>query len=199
MRFLVLLAALTTLSGPMAPTEAAAPRGIAGLTLGQTVGSVPDLVAMDTDQPIRFTEYLHEVEIRERPGFKTGVVWYGTCAAPGAIVRIKLKYADASKPYFDQLLKRYQERLGKPDEWRGDPFGVVVAWKWSFEEPDGSRISIVLQHNARDEEQKMGNSVKLTATHLLEAEMACHDRHHAAPVEDGRKGGAVAWDDLLPR
>lgn len=28
----------------------------------------------------------------------------------------------------DELLERYEAHLGKPDEWRGDSFHIVIAW-----------------------------------------------------------------------
>ena len=49
----------------------------------------------------------------------------------------------------DELLERYKVNLGKPDEWRGDPFNILIAWKWSFTDKDGNNISLILQHNAR--------------------------------------------------
>ncbi len=108
----------------------------------------------------------------------------------------------SSRKVYDQLLKRFKQRFGEPSEWRGDPFHVVIAWKWQFTEPDGRCISLTLQHNTRDEEEKMGNAVKLTATHLIEAERRCFTRQHPDPTAEGRPQlppGPVDWELLVPR
>jgi hypothetical protein len=95
------------------------------------------------------------------------LVTYGSSIEPSRIVRLKFKYADNSKRFFDELLKRYKANLGKPGEWRGGPFHIVIAWKWSFTDRDGNDISFILQHNTRDEEEKQGNAVKMTLWNLF--------------------------------
>ena len=183
-----------------------APREVGGFVLGKAISDFADVVDMDTALPIRYQEYLTEVEIRDQPGFKSGLIAYGTCASPGRIVRIKLKYADSSKKFYEALLNRMISRYGEPDEWRGDPFHVVLAWKWAFVGPDGKRISMILQHNTLDMEQKMGNSIKLTCSTLLEEEQACFkkrfpDRHRHPGTAEGRgKGlGRASWDRFVPQ
>ena len=125
---------------------------------------------METSLPIRHMESTREVEIKPIKGFKNGLIAYSTCAAPNRIVRIKLKYSDSSKTFYEKLKKHIDARFGKCDEYRGDPFHIVVAWKWSFIDKDNNKISLILQHNTRDEEEKMGNSIKLTMTNLLESD-----------------------------
>ena len=93
---------------------ARAPREIAGLVLGDSVDKYSDRLKMDTAQPIRYQEYLREIQIKEAEGYKNGVVWVGTSTTPGRIVRIKLKYNDSSKVFFDRLLKKFNRRFGKP-------------------------------------------------------------------------------------
>ncbi|MDX1709477.1 MAG: hypothetical protein R3274_12810, partial [Desulfobacterales bacterium] len=68
------------------------------------------------------------------------------------------------------------QRFGEPDEYRGDPFHVVDAWKWSFINSDSHNISLILQHNIMDEREKMGNAVKLTNTTLIENDHLCYKR-----------------------
>ena len=154
---------------------AGAPHQVGGFVLGQDIKSFEDRVIMDTMLPVRYSENIQEVEIKFTQGFKSGLIAYGTCDQPGHIVRIKLKYADSSKKFYKDLLKRFKERFGQPDEYRGDPFKIVDAWKWSFvDEKKNHRISLILQHNTKDEEEKMGNAVKLTNTTLIEKDLMCY-------------------------
>lgn len=180
------------------------PHQVAGFTLGGNIGDYREMVKMETSLPIRHMEYLKEVEIKEVEGFKSGLIAYGNCDAPGRIVRIKLKYADPTKEFYETLLDRFKKRFGEPSEWRGDPFQVIIAWKWSFTDSQNNAISMTLQHNIRDEEQKMGNSIKLTMTNLVRKERLCFEKRHPEarkrPREQKpRSRGRIDWDRLLPR
>jgi hypothetical protein len=160
------------------PNHAAAdkaPRKIAGLILGEQIGMFVDLVQMETSIVLPDRRYLREVRIREIDGYKSGVVVFGNCSKPGQIVRIKLKYAYEDKNFYDELLEKFSNKFGEPDEWRGDPFHVIIAWKWSFKNKNGNKISLILQHS-RDEEYKWGNSVKITNTTLMERERLCYEQ-----------------------
>ena len=150
-----------------------APNKIAGLALGEQIAAYIDLVRMETAMPIRDQQYLRVVAIRNLEAYKSGTVAFGSCASPGQIVRIKLKYEYSDKKFFEALLDRFKKRFGEPDKWRGDPFHVIIAWKWSFRNKDNNKISLTLQHS-RDEDYKWGNSVKLTNTTLVEEEQNCY-------------------------
>jgi hypothetical protein len=182
-----------------------APTGIAGFVLGGNIADVSGLIRGDTALTIRHMEYLEEVEMKKTEGFKSGLIGYGTCEAPGRILRIKLKYLDSSKKFFSNLLKRFEGRFGKPVEWRGDPFHVVLAWKWSFTDRQNNRISLILQHNIKDVEQKMGNSVKLTMTDRVEAERLCFEKKHPQHRSDthetpaGKRWAEEDWERFVPR
>ncbi|MEJ2165297.1 MAG: hypothetical protein P8X90_07190, partial [Desulfobacterales bacterium] len=171
--------------------------------LGGRMSDFKDEVDMNTVIPTRYLESLKEVEAKDIKGYKTGLVTYGTCIQPPRIVRLKFKYADSSREFFDELLKHYKMNLGTPDKWRGDPFHIVIAWKWHFTDKDGNRISIILQHNDRDEEEKQGNSVKMTMWNLMLEEEQCFEKTHpttAKPPEFSYKGpGSVNWKPLVPR
>lgn len=176
------------------------PRALGGFDLGSPVGEIRDRLRMDTAASVRQTGCLTEVDVVPGAGFDSGSILYGTCVAPNRIVRIKLKYEDSSEKFFRTLLDRYKQRFGEPDEWRGDPFHVVIAWKWVFTDPEGRRISLILQHNSRDEEEKIGNSVKMTLSDEMAAEIrhGREGRENAAPkAPAGRK--APDWDQLLPQ
>jgi hypothetical protein len=153
---------------------AEAPHQVGGYVLNEDIKTYEDKVIMDTALPVRYAENIEEVEIKFTRGFKSGLIAYGTCARPGNIVRIKLKYGDSSKQFYKDLLKRFKKRFGEPDEYRGDPFHIVVAWKWSFVDQQNHRISLMLQHNSMDEQEKKGNAVKITDTTLIEEDFLCY-------------------------
>jgi len=155
---------------------AEAPNQVGGFVLDQDIKKFEDRVIMDTALPVRYGENIEEVEIKFTQGFKSGLIAYGTCERPGHIVRIKLKYADSSNKFYQKLLKRFKQRFGEPDEYRGDPFKIVDAWKWSFVNSENQSISLILQHNTKDEEEKRGNAVKLTNTTLIETDNLCYKR-----------------------
>jgi hypothetical protein len=183
------------------------PRTIAGVTLGQPIRNFADIVVMETALPVRYAENLYEVETRPIPGFKTGLLWYGTCLKDHPVVRIKLKYADSSRAFFDQLIDRFKKAYGEPDEYRGDPFQNVIGWKWAFTDPAGNRASMILQHNAMDEDEKVGNSLKLTLMNALEEDTRCYQKKTAGQGDNFRhrregsalKPGVSEWDQYLPK
>jgi hypothetical protein len=186
------------------PATAQTPHQLAGFTLNTDIHAYADQVALDSALPVRFAEYLKEVEIKPNPSYRSGLIAYGTCAKPGKIVRIKLKYADASKAFFEELLARYKKRLGEPTDYRGDPFHILIAWKWSFTDANQDKISLILQHNSQDEEEKIGNAVKMTLTSQLEEEQRCYEQKQA-PGDQAADNSAAAqkghpqWDLLIPR
>ena len=183
-----------------------APNQVGGFVLDQDIKKFEDRVIMDTALPVRYAENIEEVEIKYTQGFKSGLIAYGTCEQPGHIVRIKLKYADSSKNFYKNLLKRFKQRFGEPDEYRGDPFKIVDAWKWSFTNQKNQSISLILQHNTKDEQEKMGNSVKLTNTTLIEKDLQCYKRKQLDYRERLRqrewkavKPQESEWELFIPR
>ena len=156
-----------------------APKSLVGFTLGQDIAQYRDQLKPDSEYPMRYLPFI-ESEIIAPKGIHNGLVYYATCAQPGAIVRIRVKYADDSPRFFERLMDQLKKRLGKPDEWRGDPFGAVKAWKWGFVDDGGNTISLIVQHNLKDPEQNLGNTMKLTMTNLLEDETRCAQEKRAA-------------------
>ena len=179
------------------------PHELAGFVLGGEMNDYKDLLKLDTILPIRYFETLKEVEIKEIEGFKTGLITFGTCSEPWKVARFKFKYADSSKKFYNKLLKRFKKRFGEPNEWRGDPFHIVLAWKWSFTDKDNNSISLILQHNTRDQEEKKGNSVKMTMWNLIEKETLCHEKKRAETgkksQKTGRKSKKIDWNIFIPR
>jgi len=177
------------------------PTQIAGIKLNVDINEYGDYIKPQTTLPIRFMEYLDEVELKSFEGFKSGYLAYGNCAHPGKLVRIKLKYKDSSKKFFEKLFKEYKSQLGKPDEWLGDSFHIVTAWKWSFSEGD-NQVDLFLQHNLSDTDQKIGTAMKLTMNNLIEAEHKCFSEKYPDfrkvdnNIEQSEPDG---WEGLVPR
>lgn len=205
---LVALLALAALVCAALPADAAASDGVpmtlGGLTLGEPVDAFRDKLLEQTavseqDEPYLTTVY---IDPEAFPGYFSGSVAYGNCARPGVIVRLKFKFSNTSRDFFEALLKRYTARFGKPDKWRGDAFSNVLAWKWSLgEDADGSLVSLVLTHS-RDEANKLGNSVKMTLRPAWEAEEACWRTKQ--PETFGERGKlpvppAEVLDTFVPR
>jgi hypothetical protein len=182
------------------------PDQIGGFVLGDDISRYKETVDLMSALPIRYADYLREVVIRDVPGFKTGQIYYGMCENPGKILRIRLKYLNSTKAFFEELLERITSRFGKPSEWRGDPFGVVIAWKWSMKTKGGRRVSLIIQHNTLDDEEAKGNTIKLALTGMMEAERACYLELHPekAKARADAAGDAVQrmpddWSLLVPR
>lgn len=197
--------ALLLISAP-GMIRAEAPHQVGGFALGQNIEKYKDRVILDTALPVRYSENMEELEIKFTQGFKSGLITYGTCAKPGQIARIKLKYADSSKGFYENLLKRFKKQFGEPDEYRGDPFGIFKAWKWSFVDEQSQRISLTLQHNSRDSEEKMGNAVKISNITLIEEDGLCYKRKQLDHRERLRQREWKAvnpeltgWDLFVPR
>jgi len=183
-----------------------APHGVGGFVLGKHINEYKGMVKMETAMPIRHQEHLHDLAIKEIEGFKSGYISFGNCSELGRIVRIKLKYLDSTKKFYNLLLKRFKKRFGEPSEWRGDSFHIVIAWKWSFIDNDNNRISLILQHNTKDQEEKMGNSVKLTTTNMIEEERLCYEKkfdESGKPIKmqprEAKNNMPINWDLFIPR
>ena len=188
-----------------APTGSAAdaPAEIGGFRIGAPIARYADRVRMETAMPIRHRECLMEVEVEPPDGFRSGTILYGVCTGEDRILRVTLKYEDPSRRFFETLLNHCKERFGKPDEWKGDPFHVLIAWKWFFADAEGRRVSLILQHNRRDSDRKMGNAVKLTASDLMAEEMVRSRTDGAPPDEPPRRrdpsAGTPNWETLIPK
>ncbi len=150
------------------------PLHLGGFTIGGDVTAYSHMIDMETVRGISFNEYLVEGQIIKQPGFKSGLITYGVCDKPNKILRIKLKFSDSSKRFFNLLLKKYEKQFGPPDEYKGDPFQTIIAWKWSFTNKDNERLSLILQHNLMVEDEKIGTAAKLTLTSQIEKERACY-------------------------
>jgi hypothetical protein len=188
---------------PAALQAHAAPLSLAGITLGADVSTVHHRCKMSTDIPLADERHLNEINLMPQfvPGIKSGSVAYANCSKKGAIVRIKLKYDNPSRAFFDDLLSRFTKNWGKPEKWRGNPFQTVMSWKWSFKNDQGEKINLELTHS-EDEEYKLGNFVKLTLRSLWEEEDACHKKS-LGPSEESAllptPQDKLQYEQLIPR
>ena len=191
------------LAVPVALQAHTVPLSLAGITLGADVSTVHHRCKMSTDIPLADERHLNEINLMPQfvPGIKGGNVAYANCSKKGAIVRIKLKYDNPSRAFFDDLLKRFTKNWGKPEKWRGNPFQTVISWKWSFKNDQGEKINLELTHS-EDEEYKLGNFVKLTLRSLWEEEAACHKKS-LGPAEEGAllptPQDQLQYEQLIPR
>ena len=158
------------------------PGKIAGFRLGEKIATVSHMCNMETALPVRDMRYVTEVEVRDLDGYKSGAIAYGNCVNPGQIVRIKMKYAYSDRKFYRELLKRFKQRFGEPDEYRGDAFQAIVSWKWSFKDEQNNKITMILQHS-EDVEYKFGNTIKLTNTTLLDKERICYQKKYSGELK----------------
>lgn len=203
---IILFAALALIMVAASCLAADAPHQVAVFKLNGSIGDVKDYVIMETALPIRYMENIEEVEIKPIQGIKSGLIAYATCTAPGQIARIKLKYKDSSKKFFEKLLKRIKDKFGEPNQYRGDPFHILISWKWSFVDDKGNRISLTVQHNSLDTEEKMGNAIKLTLTNLIEEDQRCYKTKALDKRQDLRQQNwklmtpeLTGWDLYVPQ
>ena len=176
---------------PVFADDDGVPHEISGFKLGSSV---------EEYEFISYRNFLKEVVIGEMGGFRKGVISYGVCERPGEIIKIKLKYKDNSRKFYKKLLKRYKEKFGKPDEYDGDTFGIVLIWKWRFVDKDNNTITLSLQHNLKNADQNIGNMVKLSMPERVEAErkcfnIKCEQNKVPCPVELESDD----WANLIPR
>lgn len=198
----IISAVLVLLAIPVSAFQA--PREIGGIVLGGPVAECKDKLILETTVALRNLYTAKQVEFVPGNGFAKGSLWYSTCAGTPKVIRIKLKYDDSSKRFFQALLKKYIQRFGDP-EWKGDPFHMVTAWKWKFTDNKGQSIRMILQHNVKNPDETIGNSVKLTLWDLYEKEKECFQKQQKRLVrkkqQKKQQGPSVEpdWHLLLPR
>jgi len=177
------------------------PVHLGGFLLGDDISNYHHLIDMESCRELPFNEYLEEGQIIPQSGFKSGLVAYGMCRNLKKILRIKLKFSDPSKEFFERLLKKYSEQLGQPDEYKGDPFQTMIAWKWSFVNDQNEKSSLILQHNILVDDEKIGNSVKLTLTSRIDEERDCFLKKYpekAPPPVPSKKHQEELWKLFVP-
>ena len=171
------------------------PHEVGGIALGTDIEEYPDLMA---------SNFMKEVVVTDRHGFRKGVVSYGVCKYKGKILKIRLKYKDKSKSFYKTLLGKYREKYGPPDSWDGDSFGLTHIWKWRFVDKDQNRITLNLQYNSKDPDETIGNTVKLFYPDRIEEERICFNHmcnmaSKKLPPEQKKELEKSDWNYLIPR
>lgn len=154
-------------SGSHQSFAASVPKEVGGFALGADISDYPNVMQ---------TNFLKELVVTDRYGFRKGIISYGICKHEKKILHIRLKYEDPSKKYYKQLLKKFKQKFGEPDEWKGDSFGILYIWKWYFTDEENRAVSLTLQHNLRNPNENIGNMVKLSYPKLIEEERACFNQ-----------------------
>ncbi|ROR01669.1 hypothetical protein [Desulfosoma caldarium] len=171
------------------------PREIAGYRLGTHIQEYGNRIAANRDYVVRLRPYLREAAVSVPEGFQSGYVIYGTCDAPGTIVRIKVKYEEDSRDFFDKLLEAVKSRYGAPTQYVGDPFQAYVAWRWNFDISNDEEITMILSHyDGDDEEHTQGNAIKLTLKSRMMREAQCY----RAQQEKERRRGRLPFRTRRP-
>ena len=178
------------------------PTTLAGITLGADISTVAHRCKLSTDMPLSDERQLNEIDLKPQfvPGVKSATVAYANCAEKGKIVRIKLKFDNSSREFFNDLYAMYEKKFGHPEEWRGNPFHSVLSWKWSFK--DGRQnVGIELTHS-EDNDYKIGNFVKLTLRSLWESESICLKKQERSSQEsetDQKEEKSLDYSQLIPK
>jgi len=156
-----------------------APLEIAGFRLGDDVKNVAQAIEEGKTEVDINRQYLTTVLIKFVPGYRSGYVTFGNCAAPGRIARVKMNYENESRDFYEKLLAALKKRYGEPQQWRGNPFGTLRIWKWSLRDNALGDISIILQHySGEDDTFTKGNSIRIAATDMLDQERDCWRAKH---------------------
>lgn len=160
-----------------------APESVAGITIGNNISTVRSLLEQDSETSPWQEEYIRRIGLKDMEGYKGGYVVVGNCKRKDIILRMKLKYADGGMDFFNKLYSKIEKRFGKPNDWRGNPFGTLKVWKWSLGDADGN-VSLILQHFSGDDDSiTKGNSIRLSRPSWIEQEMECWDKMHP-PVRE---------------
>ncbi|MHC1791957.1 hypothetical protein [Solidesulfovibrio sp.] len=199
----VFLAALLVAASAVAAL-AETPSSLAGISLGQPAAKAKGRVNTAKVRDVDGAPWVRRMPVSGDKHFSGGYVLVGTCAAPGSVTRIKMRYRDTGMDFFRALSGEMLSQYGDPTEYKGDLEGRVMGNKWSFSDPRLRPVSLIVQHTeGEDPELGAGNTIKLTNWGLLEAERACwQERHGAArPARPDKHGRAKDGrdDGYLPR
>lgn len=170
-----------------------APHELAGFKLDSFIGDYDDIPS--------YHNFLQEIVFRDVDGFRKGSIFYGVCAEPGEIIKMQFKLKNRSEKFFKRLLKLYTKKYGKPDEYVGDTFGEIIAWKWIFHDREGNKITLVLQHNLDDPGATLGNEIKLQMPGRLRQERECYNKKFSAAGKQHKSSVSldILSDDELIR
>lgn len=179
-----------------------APSNLAGIELGGKATRQQQRIKVRKSRPVENAPWLTRLAVAPDKFFSHGYVLVGTCAAPGRVLRIKMRYRDGSMTLFRNISGELLARYGDPTEYKGGMDGHSMGNKWSFTDRWGRPLSLILQRGeGPDPETSIGNTIKLTNWGMLEAERACWQERHPKPVRKPASGATTRGDDpgYLPR
>lgn len=171
------------------------PHQVGGFTLGSDINDYPEVVD---------SNFLQETVVTDRYGFRKGIISTGVCKYPDQILKMRMKYDDSTKKFFQKLLKEYKKRFGAPHEWKGDSFGIVHIWKWHFTDSENRKVSLSLQHNLKNTNENIGNLIKLSYPELVEEERVCfnqmcEEKKNDQDVKKLEELKQPNWDYMIPK
>lgn len=199
-RVLLLATLLLLLSAAAASAET--PTSLGGVTLGEPVAKAKGRVKIHKAQTVAGSPWVRRMPVAGDKFYSGGYVLVGTCAAPGVVTRVKMRYRDDSMEFFRKVSGEMLSRYGDPTEYKGDLEGRTMGNKWGFSDARLKPISLIVQRTeGEDPELGEGTTAKLTNWGLLEAERACwQDRHGAAKPSATEPPAKAAPDNgYLPR
>lgn len=161
------------------------PQTIAGITLGSDFTQYQKLCRMDfygTNSDIIFLKNA-PIKYNAISGIRGGDLYVTTCANPGKVVRVKLKFIDRGKRLFDRLLKEYSDRFGDPDNYKGDAFRNVIVWEWIIQNGD-DECNLTLTYSI-DPEFRPGVTIKFTDVDMLRRDYKCYLKKHPPQKHKG--------------
>lgn len=193
------LAVWALLAAPLA-RAGEVPSSLAGINLGDKAARHKARIRNADQRPVKNAPWVHRVAVAGDKFFSGGYVLVGTCAEPGRVIRIKMRYRDQGLDFFRAVAGDLLRSYGDPAEYKGDFEGRTMGNKWSFTDDRTRPVSLILQHTeGEDPEEGSGTSVKLTNWGMLEAERACWETRHG-PAKVTEKTKATAKDNgFLPR
>ena len=199
-RILAILVLLTALTGTAA-RAADAPTSLAGITLGDEATRLKTRIRTDKPKEVDGSPWLRRLPVMADKFYAGGYVLVGTCAAPGRVIRIKMRYRDASMEFYRKIAGDMLQSYGDPTEYKGEFDGRTMGNKWSFTDTSTRPVSLILQRTeGEDPETGTGNTVKLTNWGLIEAERACWQEHRAPALAKTKGNAPVGRDNgYLPR
>ncbi|MEF3698269.1 hypothetical protein [Desulfolutivibrio sp.] len=196
-RFLAL--ALFVLLSTTALAQSPPPASLGGIDLGGDAARFGRYLHPGKAKPMEDAPSLSRRNIKPSGAFRGGYLLAGTCAFPGRVARIKLKYADDGEEFFRRLSGALMDRYGLPAEYKGDLEGQVLGNKWSFTNAQGESISLIVQHSdAEGLDHDKGNVIKLTNWALVDAERLCYEARRPKATPPPTPAPA-SLDGLLPR
>ncbi|WP_045220971.1 hypothetical protein [Desulfonatronum thioautotrophicum] len=162
---------------------------LAGIELGSEMDHYWHLVYRDTATEHPDVLFMKEAKLKPWviPGVRGGSLSYTACRDEELVSRVKIKFAERSESLFRDLFadpteklfrdlnRMYRERWGRPDQWLGNPFNTIQAWKWILGKDGPEQVEVVLMYS-KVEDVRPGVSIKMTHTTLWDEERACWEQ-----------------------